>query len=220
MAGSRSGRAMRSAVRRRICRNSPRDRRSHIVGLFGAELLRLSDQKVEYSALATENKHLLRQRMAANCALWSCTMRRTVPRPSSAAQTAAGACAPSVVLCASAQRWMRFVRFFSFGTLIGMFADLFQQLLTRRSAPMPQQVRALIRSKCCVPARACGRACEPFRAQICRNSLFYGQSHTVLRAPPRSRCTRDDAASPSAFGRNSAVGLATPAQRKIRQCAS
>ena len=158
--------------------------------------------------------------MAANCALWSCAMRRTAPRPSSAAHTAAGARAPSVVLCASARCWMRFVRFFSFGTLIGMFADLFQQLLTRRSAPMPQQVRALIRSKCCVPARACGRAREPFRAQICRNSLFYGQSHTVLRAPPRSRCTRDDAASHSAFGRNSAVGLATPAQRKITQCAS
>ena len=113
---------------------------------------------------------------------------------------------------------------------IGTFADLFFMLFSIISMPFWRDwsangVGSAAGSRAHSLEMLCAGPClwrarEPFRAQICRNSLFYGQSHTVLRAPPRSRCTRDDAASHSAFGCKCAVGLATPAQRKITQCAS
>ena len=65
--------------------------------------------------------------------------------------------------------------------------QLFQQLLTRRSAPTPQELRAhsLEANAVCQLVPVDDARASLF-APICRNSLFFGQSHLILRASPCS----------------------------------
>lgn len=109
-----------------------------------------------------------------------------------------GECDVRVCSAPTVRRWTQPVRFVSYGALIGVFGDIFQQLLTRCSRCTPQQVRAPIRSK-----MPCAGLCPWKRARAVLRSRM--SSITLLR-PITSQFVRVAALSAHAV------------RRRISQC--